>query len=83
MLDHDTEKGDIIQTVPGISDAGAHLAIMQDATTPTTMLSHWAVGRTEGTGTLPIETCVKKQARDTVRHSVTLQPRLDVGSESC
>ena len=71
MLDHDTEKGDIIQTVPGISDAGAHLAIMQDATTPTTMLSHWAVGRTEGTGTLPIETCVKKQARDTVRQSAS------------
>ena len=56
---------------PGISDAGAHLAIMQDATTPTTMLSHWAVGRTEGTGTLPIETCVKKQARDTVRQSAS------------
>ena len=65
MLDHDTDKGDIIQTVPGISDAGAHLAIMQDGTSPTSMLAHWARDRTLGSGQIPIEICVMKQARDT------------------
>ena len=52
-------------SVPGISDAGAHLAIMQDGTAPTTMLAHWARDRTQGTGQIPIEICVQKQARDT------------------
>ena len=51
---------------------------MQDGTAPTTMLAHWARDRTQGTGQIPIEICVQKQARDTVRHSVTLQPRLDL-----
>ena len=38
---------------------------MQDGTTPTTMLAHWARDRTQGTGQIPIEICVQKQARDT------------------
>ena len=50
---------------PGISDAGAHLAIMQDGTSPTSMLAHWARDRTLGSGQIPIEICVMKQARDT------------------
>ena len=38
---------------------------MQDGTAPTTMLAHWARDRTQGTGQIPIEICVQKQARDT------------------
>ena len=29
------------------------------------MLAHWARDRTQGTGQIPIEICVQKQARDT------------------
>jgi N-acyl-D-aspartate/D-glutamate deacylase len=31
--------------IPGISDAGAHLNIFQDGTSPTTMLSFWVRDR--------------------------------------
>jgi len=50
--------------IPGISDAGAHLAIFQDGTSPTSMISFWARDRTRGPK-LPLELCVQKQARDT------------------
>jgi len=50
--------------VPGISDAGAHLAIFQDGVTPTSMISFWARDRKQGLQ-LPLEFCVQKQARDT------------------
>lgn len=53
------------RVVPGISDAGAHLAIFQDGTTPTSMISFWGRDRKQGTGTLPLELCVQKQSRDT------------------
>jgi N-acyl-D-aspartate/D-glutamate deacylase len=69
--------------VPGISDAGAHLNIFQDGTTPTTMLTHWARDRTKGTGTMPLEFCVMKQARDTA-HMYGLVDRgtLEVGKKA-
>ena len=38
---------------------------MQDGTSPTSMLAHWARDRTLGSGQIPIEICVMKQARDT------------------
>ena len=58
MLDHDTEKGDIIQTVPGISDAGAHLAIMQDGTAPTTILAHVSPAKRESAAAMALHAVV-------------------------
>ena len=52
------------RVVPALSDAGAHLAIFQDGTGPTSMLSFWGRDRVEGSGGFPIEYCVMKQARD-------------------
>lgn len=50
--------------IPGISDAGAHLNMFQDGTSPTTMLSFWTRDRVRGPK-LSIEYAVMKQARDT------------------
>jgi N-acyl-D-aspartate/D-glutamate deacylase len=52
--------------VAGLSDGGAHCAMICDASYPTYLLSFWAKegGRTRGPG-LPIEYVVKKQSLDT------------------
>ena len=50
--------------VPGISDAGAHLNIFQDGSTPTSMVSFWSRDRVKGPQ-IPLEISVMKQARDT------------------
>jgi N-acyl-D-aspartate/D-glutamate deacylase len=72
--------------VPGISDAGAHLNIFQDGTTPTTILTHWARDRhnkSNGTGGLSIEHCVQKQARDTAyMYGLTDRGTLEVGKKA-
>ena len=51
-------------TVCGLSDGGAHVGLICDASSPTTLLTHWARDRRRGPG-LPLELLVKKQARDT------------------
>jgi len=58
MLVHD-------QTLPGLSDGGAHVGTICDASFPTTLLAHWARDRADGR--LPVEFVVKRQARDTAR----------------
>ena len=72
--------------MPGISDAGAHLNIFQDGTTPTTILTHWARDRhnkTNGSGGLSIEHCVQKQARDTAYlYGLTDRGTLEVGKKA-
>jgi N-acyl-D-amino-acid deacylase len=50
--------------VAGLSDGGAHCAMICDASYPTYLLSFWAKGRTRGEG-LPLEYVVKKQSLDT------------------
>ena len=52
--------------VAGLSDGGAHCAMICDASYPTYLLSFWAKegGRTRGPG-LPLEYVVKKQSSDT------------------
>ena len=50
--------------VSGLSDGGAHCAMICDASYPTYLLSFWAKGRTRGEG-LPLEYVVKKQTHDT------------------
>ena len=51
-------------TVCGLSDGGAHVGLICDASSPTTLLTHWARDRRRGPG-LPLELLVRKQARDT------------------
>jgi N-acyl-D-aspartate/D-glutamate deacylase len=51
-------------TVCGLGDGGAHVGLICDASSPTTLLTHWARDRRRGPG-LALELLVKKQARDT------------------
>ncbi len=68
--------------VPGISDAGAHLAIFQDGTTPTSMISFWARDRKKGHG-FTLEYAVKKQARDTAyMYGLTDRGTLEKGKKA-
>jgi N-acyl-D-aspartate/D-glutamate deacylase len=50
----------------GGSDGGAHCGVICDASTPTTMLTHWARDRSRG-DRLPLEWIVRKQTADTAR----------------
>lgn len=62
-LDH---VGEMLQhpwCVPGLSDGGAHVGTICDASFPTTLLQHW--GRDRARGTLPIELLVAQQCRRT------------------
>jgi N-acyl-D-aspartate/D-glutamate deacylase len=51
-------------TVMGLADGGAHVATICDASTPTTLLTHWARDRQRGEK-LALEFLVRKQSRDT------------------
>jgi N-acyl-D-aspartate/D-glutamate deacylase len=51
-------------TVPGLSDGGAHVGMICDGSFPTTLLTHWTRDRTRGPK-LPIEQVIKMQAADT------------------
>jgi N-acyl-D-amino-acid deacylase len=53
-------------TVCGLGDAGAHVGYMCDAGSATSMLTHWARGRSRGS-LLSLEFLVKKQTADTAR----------------
>jgi N-acyl-D-aspartate/D-glutamate deacylase len=57
MLAHD-------YTVPGLSDGGAHVGTICDASFPTTLLTHWVRDRTRG-GRLDLASMVKAQTADT------------------
>ncbi|MGE0730885.1 MAG: amidohydrolase family protein [Acidimicrobiia bacterium] len=51
--------------LPGLSDGGAHVSFICDASFPTYLLAHWARDRADG---LPLEFVVKRQTSDTARH---------------
>ena len=53
-------------TVCGVADAGAHVGIICDASSPTSLLTHWGRDRTRG-DKLPLEFLVRKQSFDTAR----------------
>jgi N-acyl-D-aspartate/D-glutamate deacylase len=57
MIDH-------ADTVIGLSDGGAHVKMICDASMPTYLLTHWSRDRSRG-DTLPLETVVHKQAAGT------------------
>lgn len=52
--------------VCGVADAGAHVGILCDASSPTSLLTHWGRDRTRGEK-LPLELLVRKQTHDTAR----------------
>ncbi len=51
-------------TVPGLSDGGAHVGMICDGSFPTTLLTHWTRDRTRGPK-LSVPFVVKQQAADT------------------
>ena len=51
-------------TVPGLSDGGAHYGYICDASFPTYLLTHWARDRSRGEK-IPLELLVKWQTHDT------------------
>ncbi|MCR9159588.1 MAG: N-acyl-D-amino-acid deacylase family protein [Nannocystaceae bacterium] len=51
--------------LPGLSDGGAHVGTVCDASFPTTLLSHW--GRDRDEGRIELETLVRMQTHDTSR----------------
>jgi N-acyl-D-aspartate/D-glutamate deacylase len=53
-------------TVPGLSDGGAHVGMICDGSFPTTMVTHWTRDRTRGPK-LPLEYVIAQQTRDTAR----------------
>jgi N-acyl-D-aspartate/D-glutamate deacylase len=52
--------------LPGLSDAGAHVGTVCDASFPTFLLTHWT--RDRDRGRLPLERVIQMQARDTARY---------------
>ena len=52
-------------TIPGLSDGGAHVGMICDGSFPTSLLTHWARDRSHGR--LPLEHLIQRQARDTAR----------------
>jgi N-acyl-D-aspartate/D-glutamate deacylase len=53
-------------TVPGLSDGGAHVGTICDGSYPTTLLTHWTRDRTRGPK-LPLADIIRLQARETAR----------------
>ncbi|MCX4240740.1 N-acyl-D-amino-acid deacylase family protein [Paraliomyxa miuraensis] len=51
--------------LPGLSDGGAHVGTICDASFPTYLLSHW--GRDRPRGRIPLERLVQFQTQDTAR----------------
>lgn len=51
-------------TVPGLSDGGAHVGMICDGSFPTSNLIHWTRERTRGPR-IPLETMIARQTRDT------------------
>ncbi|MBI2766701.1 MAG: amidohydrolase family protein [Chloroflexi bacterium] len=55
------------RTLFGLSDGGAHVGAICDASFPTYNIAHWCRDRSRGAG-LPLEFVVKGQTSDTARH---------------
>ena len=53
-------------SLPGLSDGGAHVGTVCDASFPTFMLTHWA--RDRGAGRFTVEQIIKRMSHDTSRH---------------
>lgn len=53
-------------TVPGLSDGGAHVGMICDGSFPTSMLTHWTRDRTRGPK-IAVRDVIRMQTRDTAR----------------
>jgi N-acyl-D-aspartate/D-glutamate deacylase len=53
-------------SVPGLSDGGAHVGMICDGSFPTTMITHWTRDRARGPK-IPLETVIRMQTQDTAR----------------
>lgn len=53
-------------TIVGLADAGAHVKLICDGSSPSTQLTHWTRDRTRGE-TIPLEFMVEQQTRRTAR----------------
>jgi N-acyl-D-aspartate/D-glutamate deacylase len=53
-------------SVPGLSDGGAHVGMICDGSFPTTMITHWTRDRARG-AKIPLETVIRMQTRDTAQ----------------
>ncbi|OXE37576.1 MAG: amidohydrolase [Phenylobacterium zucineum] len=51
-------------TIPGLSDGGAHVGMICDGSFPTSNLTHWTRDRTRG-AKISLETMIRMQTRDT------------------
>jgi len=51
-------------SVPGLSDGGAHVSFISDASFPTYLLTHWTRDRARG-AKIPVELIVQRQCRGT------------------
>jgi N-acyl-D-aspartate/D-glutamate deacylase len=60
-------------TVPGLSDGGAHVGMICDGSFPTSMITHWTRDRVRGER-IPLEAVIRMQTRDTA-HAVGLRDR--------
>ncbi|MCG8418444.1 MAG: amidohydrolase family protein [Proteobacteria bacterium] len=66
----------------GLSDGGAHVGTICDASFPTTLLSHWTGKRTRGPG-LPLPRVVQMLTRDPSRHiGLTDRGEIAVGQKA-
>lgn len=52
--------------LPGLSDGGAHVGTICDASFPTYLLTHWC--RDRASGRIPVERAIQMLASDTARH---------------
>ncbi len=69
-------------TVTGLSDAGAHVTLICDATMPTTQLTFWTRDRKKG-AMLPLEFLVHKQtARNAALYGLKDRGSLEVGKRA-
>ncbi|CAN5282110.1 hypothetical protein BH11MYX1_BH11MYX1_56640 [soil metagenome] len=65
------------RALPGLSDGGAHVGTVCDASMPTFLLTHWARDRVNG---IPLERVVQMQAHDTARFiGLTDRGTIEVG----
>ncbi|MEZ4316268.1 MAG: amidohydrolase family protein [Myxococcota bacterium] len=68
------------QALPGLSDGGAHVGTICDASMPTYMLIHWARDRDRG---IPLEQVVKMMSHDTSRFlGMSDRGTLEVGARA-
>ena len=65
-------------TIVGLADAGAHVKLICDGSSPSTQLTHWTRDRTRGE-TIPLEFMVEQQTRRTARPLRVRRPRHDRG----